>query len=322
MRKAMLRVALSVALFALTLQALGQSYPTRPIRMIIPYPPGGGSTNIGRLLAQELSENIGQQLVVDNRGGANGTIGMELAAQAPSDGYTIVFALTAQLAINPSYYPELRYDPVRDYAPISLLGTAPYVLVAHPSVPAKSVKEMLALAKSQSGKLTHASSGTGGIPHLAFEMLKMMGGIDIPHVPYKGGGAALPDLLGGRVQFLISTVSPVLPHLRSGKLRPLGATSPKRVPSLPEVPSIGETIPGYAVLTWYAVMAPAGTPKNVVAKLNAEFVKAVNAPAVKEKLRTYDFEVIGSTPEELGKYIRSEIATWAKAVKASGAKAN
>ena len=322
MRKAMLRVALSVALFALTLQAFGQSYPTRPIRMIIPYPPGGGSTNIGRLLAQELSENIGQQLVVDNRGGANGTIGMELAAQAPSDGYTIVFALTAQLAINPSYYPELRYDPVRDYAPISLLGTAPYVLVAHPSVPAKSVKEMLALAKSQPGKLTYASSGTGGIPHLAFEMLKMMGGIDIPHVPYKGGGAALPDLLGGRVQFLISTVSPVLPHLRSGKLRPLGATSPKRVPSLPEVPSIGETIPGYAVLTWYAVMAPAGTPKNVVAKLNAEFVKAVNAPAVKEKLRTYDFEVIGSTPEELGKYIRSEIATWAKAVKASGAKAN
>lgn len=320
--KKVVRVSLSIALFAMTLQAFGQPYPTRPIRMIIPYPPGGGSTVIGRQLAQKVSEGLGQQLVVDNRGGANGTIGMELAAQAPSDGYTIVFALTAQLAINPSFYPKLPYDPVRDYTPITLLGSAPYLLVAHPAVPARSVKEILALAKSRPGKLTYASSGTGGIPHLAFEMLQSMGGIDIVHVPYKGGGAALPDLLGGQVQFLISTVSPVLPHVRSGKLNAIGVTSPKRLPTLPDLPAIAETIPGYAVLTWYAVLAPARTPKNIVARLNAEFVKALNVHEIKERLKTYDFEVIGSTPEQLGKYIRTEIATWAKVVKASGVKPN
>lgn len=320
--KKVVRVSLSIALFAMTLQAFGQPYPTRPIRMIIPYSPGGGSTVIGRQLAQKVSEGLGQQLVVDNRGGANGTIGMELAAQAPSDGYTIVFALTAQLAINPSFYPKLPYDPVRDYTPVTLLGSAPYLLVAHPAVPARSVKEILALAKSRPGKLTYASSGTGGIPHLAFEMLKSMSGLDIVHVPYKGGGAALPDLLGGQVQFLISTVSPVLPHVRSGKLNAIGVTSPKRLLALPNLPAIGESIPGYEVLTWYAVLAPARTPKNIVARLNAEFVKALNVHEIKERLQTYDFEVIGSTPEQLGKYIRTEIATWAKVVKASGAKPN
>ncbi len=315
-----MRVVWSIALVVVALPGFGQSYPVRPIRLVIPYPPGGGTTLIGRPLAQRVSDSLGQQLVVDNRGGANGTVGMELAAKAPPDGYTIVLALTAQLAINPSFYPQLPYDPVRDYAPVTLLGTAPYLLVAHPSVPVKSLKELIELARSKPGQLTFASSGTGGIPHLAFEMLKSIAGIDMIHVPYKGGGAALPSLIGGQVQFTISTVSPVQPHVRSGRLRAIAVTSAKRSQTMPELPTIAETLPGYAVSTWYAVLAPARTPQTIVARLNGAFVKALDIPEIKETLLTYDFEAIGSTPEQLGQYIRSEIARWAKVVKASSAK--
>jgi tripartite-type tricarboxylate transporter receptor subunit TctC len=315
----------ALAAFAIVLPTIAsysyaQTYPTRPVRMIIPYPAGGGTTTIGRLLAQKVAEDLGQGVVVDNRGGANGTIGMELAAQAPPDGYTIVLPLTAQVAINPAFYPKLPYDPIRDYTPVTLLGSAPYVLIAHPSVAAKTVKDVLALAKSKPGQLTCASSGTGGIPHLALEMLKSMGHVDIVHVPYKGGGAALPDLLGGQVQFLFVVVSTAMPLARSGKVNAIGVTSLKRSASMPDVPAIAETLPGYSASTWYAILAPARTPANIVSRLNASFVKALRFPDVTEKLKTFDFEPVGSTPQQLAQFMRSEMTRWAKVVKDSGVK--
>ena len=315
----LIRAALLIALL-LVLDAFGQNYPIKPLRLVLPYPPGGGTELIARPLAQKVSESLGQQIIVDTRGGANGNIGMELAAKAPPDGYTIVLALTAQLAINPSFYSKLPYDPVRDYAPITLLGTAPYLLVAHPSVPAKSLPELIALARSKPGRLTFASSGNGGIPHLAFEMLKSTAGIDLIHVPYKGGGPALIDLIGGQVQLLINTISPLLPYIHSGKLRAIAVTSAKRSRTMHGLPAIAETLPGYEVSTMYGVLAPARTPKAIVNTLNAAFVNALRVSEIRERLAAYDFEPMGSTPEQLGDRMRSEIAKWAKVVKDTGAR--
>ncbi len=296
-------------------------YPSKPIRLVLPYPPGGGSDTIVRPLAQRLSAEFGQQVVIDNRGGAGGAIGMEAVARAAPDGYTIVLALTAQLAVNVSLYKKLPYDPVRDYAPITLLATGPYLLVVHPSLPVTSVKELIALARARPGQITYASSGNGSGGHLAAELLKSMTGTNMLHIPYKGGGPALIDVLAGQVQVLFATYVSSRGHIQTGRLRALGVSTAKRPAAIPDMPTISEAgVPGYDSGVWYAMLAPAGTPPDVITRLNHEIVRALNQPDFHKLLVDQAIDPIGGTPEQLGDFIRSEIAKWAKVVKASGAK--
>jgi len=302
------------------LPVLAQSYPSKPIRLVLPYPPGGGTDVIARPLAQKLTEQLGQQVIVDNRGGAGGNIGMEFVAKSPADGYTLLFALTAQYAVNLSLYPKLPYDPVRDYAPISLLANAPYLLVVHPALPAKSVAELVALVKARPGQLSYSSSGNGSGAHLAGEMLRSLARVEIVHVPYKGAGPAMPDLIAGQVQLSFITYTAAGPHIKTGRLRALGVTTAKRSPTLPDLPAIGETVAGYDSAVWYGFAAPAGTPLEIVSKLNAEVLRVLAAPDFRSRITLEAVSPIGSTPEEFGSFMKSEIVRWAKVVKDSGAK--
>ena len=313
------RCALGIMLIV-ALPVLAQSYPVKPIRLVLPYPPGGGTDVIARPLAQKLTEQLGQQVIVDNRGGAGGNIGMEFVAKSPADGYTLLFALTAQYAVNLSLYPKLPYDPVRDYAPISLLANAPYLLVVHPALPAKSVAELVALVKARPGQLSYSSSGNGSGAHLAGEMLRSLAHVEIVHVPYKGAGPAMPDLIAGQVQLSFITYTAAGPHIKTGRLRALGVTTAKRSPTLPDLPAIGETVAGYDSAVWYGFAAPAGTPPEIVSKLNAEVLRVLAAPDFRSRITLEAVSPIGSTPEEFGSFMRSEIVRWAKVVKDSGAK--
>jgi len=296
-----------------------QPFPSKPIRLVLPYPPGGGSDTIARPMAQKLTENLGQQVIVENRGGANGNIGMEAVARSPADGYTIVLALTAQLAINPSLYQKIPYDPVKDYAPITLLGSGTYLLVVHPSLPVKSVKELIALARARPGELAYSSSGNGSGGHLAAELLNSMTGIRMLHVPYKGGGPALMDLIAGQVQVLFATQLASWSHVQSGRVRALAVSTAKRPASLPDLPTIAEAgVPGYDSGVWYGILAPAGTPRDIIARLNSEIVRVLNQPDYRKFLVGNAIEPVGSPPEQLGQYIKSEIVKWAKVVKDAG----
>ena len=308
---------LCLPLLMLALQAYGQNYPAKPVRLILPYPPGGGTDLVARPLAQKLGDSLGQQVIVDNRGGANGTIGMELAAKSPPDGYTIVLALTAQLVLNPAFYPRLPYDPVRDYTPITLLGTTPYLLTVHPALPVKSVKDLIALAKSKPGQLAYSSSGNGGIPHLAGKMLDRMAGTEMVHVPYRGGGPALLDLMAGQVQLNFAVIPAAMPHVKAGKLRAVAVTTAKRSQAVPGLATIGETLSGYEVTTWFGVFAPARTPAAVTGRLNREIVSMLGTPDMKDRFPD-GFESTGSSPEELARYLRSELARWGKLIRENG----
>jgi tripartite-type tricarboxylate transporter receptor subunit TctC len=298
---------------------IAQPYPTKPVRLVLPYPPGGGSDTIARPLAQKMSEGLGQQVVVENRGGANGNIGMEAVARSAPDGYTVVFALSAQLAINPGLYQKIPYDPLRDYAPVTLFGSGVYLLVVHPSLPVKSVQELIALAKARPGQLAYSSSGNGSGGHLAAELLNSMTGVRMLHVPYKGGGPALMDLIAGQVQVLFATQLASWPHVRSGRVRALAVSTAKRPSSLPDLPTIAEAgVPGYDSGVWYAVLAPAGTPREIIARLNGEIIRALNLPDYRGFLVNNGIEPIGSPPEELTRTIKSELAKWAKVIQAAG----
>ncbi len=300
-------------------QGAAAGYPNKPIRLVLPYPPGGGSDTIARPLAQKLSENLGQQVIVDNRGGASGNIGMEIAARAAPDGYTMLMALTAQLAVNVSLFRKIPYDPVRDYEPITLLGSGGYILVVHPSLPVRSVRELIALARARPGQLAYSSSGNGSGGHLAAELLNTMAGIKMLHVPYKGGGPALMDLIAGQVQVLFSTQLASWPHVQSGRVRALAVSTAKRPASLPDLPTVAEAgVPGYDSGVWYGVLAPAGTPRGIIAKLNGEIVRVLNHPDYRSLLVNNTIEPIGSPPEELGAFIRSEIKKYAKLIKDAG----
>jgi tripartite-type tricarboxylate transporter receptor subunit TctC len=297
------------------------AFPTKPIRFVVPFAPGGSTDTLARTLGQKISEGLGQQVVIDNRTGANGNIGMEIVANAPPDGHTIVLGYIANVAIGPSLYDKLPYDPVKDYEPITLIATSPNVLVAHPSVKATNMKELIALAKAQPGKLNYASASVGSVGHLTGELIDQLAGIKMTHIAYKGSGQAVTDLLGGHIQLMYSGFSSTLPHIKSGKLRAIAQTGAKRSPALPDVPTIAESgFPGFEATAWYGVHAPAHTPKPIVARLNAEFVKALNLPDVRERLSGLGFEISASTPEFYGSYIKSEIRKWAKVVKASGAR--
>lgn len=298
-----------------------EGYPSKPVRLVLPYPPGGGTDTIARPLAQRLSEHMGQQVVVENRGGAGGNIGMEAAARAAPDGYTIVMALTAQLAVNPSLYRKLPYDPIKDFAPITLFAEGPYILVVHPSLPVKSVKELIALARARPNEITVASSGNGSGGHLAAELLKSMTGIRMVHVPYKGGGPALVALLSGEIQVLFSTYASGRGHIESGRIRALAVSTAKRPAVIPDLPTVAEAgVPGYDSGVWYALLAPAGTPRAIVARLNTEIVRVLNEPQYRKMLFNAAITPIGSTPEALARYIRKETAKWAKVVEESGAR--
>ena len=314
----------ALALFAVTAVAAAAEppYPVRPVRFIVPFAPGGSTDTLARTLAQRLSDAFGQQVVVDNRSGGNGNIGTELVARALPDGHTIVLGYIANLGIGPSLYAKLPYDPVRDFAPVTQLAAAPNILVAHPSVPVKSVRELIAYAKANPQKVNYASAAVASLGHLAGELLNSSAGIHMQHVPYKGSGQAVIDLLAGQIQVMFSGMSSVMPHIKANKLRPLAVTGAQRSPAAPEVPTIAESgYPGFEASAWYGVLAPAGTPKAIVARLNAEILRVLKIPEVKERLENVGFEIVGGTPEAFAQYIRSEIEKWARVVKASGIKA-
>jgi tripartite-type tricarboxylate transporter receptor subunit TctC len=300
-------IVAGLAASLLAAAALAQGYPAKPIRLIVPFAAGGGNDNIARLVGKQLSESLGQPLVIDNRPGAGGVLGAELAAKAAPDGYTLFLGGVGSHAVNPNLNANLPYDPIRDFAPVALLASAPLILVVHPSVPAASFKAFVALARSKPGQLNYASNGNGTSSHLAAVMFDSMAGVDMVHVPYKGLSPALTDLLSGRVQLMFSSVVAILPHIRAEKLRGLAVTGAKRMPSMPDLPTIAESgLPGYEASSWYGVLAPAGTPREIVVKLNAEFVKALAQPEVRTSLVAEGAEPIGGTPEQFAAYIISE----------------
>jgi tripartite-type tricarboxylate transporter receptor subunit TctC len=312
---------LCAALAAVAMPAGAQQYPTRPVRFVVPFAPGGSTDTLARTIGLKLADALGQQVVVDNRPGGNGDIGMLIVAKAPPDGHTILLGYIANLAIAPSLYVKMPYDPVKDYAPVTQIATSPNVLTAHPSVQAKSLKELIALAKANPGAVNFASTGIASVGHLTGELLNNLGGMKMTHVPYKGGGQAIIDLLGGHVQVMFSGFTAAMPHIKSGKVRALAVTGAKRSPALAEVPTIAEQgFPGVEATAWYGVLAPAGAPKPIVTRLHDETVRILKLPDVNQRLDGLGFEIVGSTPEQFGAYIRSEIRKWAKVVKASGAR--
>jgi tripartite-type tricarboxylate transporter receptor subunit TctC len=293
-----------------------QSYPSKPIRFIVPFPPGGGNDLVARELAQYLAEPLGQPVIVDNRPGASTIIGTELAAKAAPDGHTIFMGNNSTLAINPNLYRKLPYDAVKDFAPVSLLASAPFVLLVHPSLPVRSVKELIALARARPGQLNFGSAGTGITTHLAGEMFNIMARVNMVHIPYKGAGPAMTDLIAGHIQLAFNNVLSALPHVRSGRLRALGVTSAERSRVLPDLPTIAESgLPGYEASVWYAVLAPARTPPQIVSRLNTEFLKVLQQPKVQERLSSDGAAIVGSTPEVLATTIESDIVRWGRIIK-------
>jgi tripartite-type tricarboxylate transporter receptor subunit TctC len=316
-------LVLSMVLLVSTMDSsFAQTYPTKPIRIIVPFAPGGGSDILSRILGPKLTKSWGQSVIVDNRGGAGGIVGTEMVAKAPPDGYTLTMGYIGTHAINPSLYPKLSYDPVKDFAPVALVAAMPNILVVHPSLPVKSVQELIALAKSKPGELNYGSGGVGTAPHLAGELFNYMAGVKMVHIPYKGSGPALTELLGGHLSLMFNTMVQTTPHVKADKLRGLGVTSAKRSAAIPELPTIAESgLPGYEMVGWFGVLAPAGTPKEIVTKLNIEINKILNMPDVKELLVTLGSEPTGiTTPEQFGAFIKAEITKWAKVVKESGMK--
>jgi tripartite-type tricarboxylate transporter receptor subunit TctC len=309
----------ALALLAGTVAA--QPYPSKAVRVIAGFPPGSGADITARVIGVKLYEATGQQFFVDNRPGAGSNIAAELAAKSPPDGYTLFIGTVAN-TINATLYSKLPFDFARDFAPVALTTAAPNVLVVHPSVPVKSVKELVALAKSRPGQLNFASAGTGTAPHLSGELFNAMAGVKMTHVPYKGSPPAVIDLVAGSVDVMFSPASSVIPHVKSGRLRALAVTTAARLPSLPELPTVAESgLKGYETITWFGFVAPAKTPPAIVTRLNAEIVKALALPDVRSQFELQGIEILGGTPERFADYIREEIAKWAKAIRLSGAKA-
>jgi tripartite-type tricarboxylate transporter receptor subunit TctC len=302
--------------------ALAQNFPTKPLRVVVGLAPGGGTDIVARMVGQRLTGAIGQQVIIDNRAGASGNIAAEIVARAPADGYTLI-VVTASHAINPSLYSKLSYDPIKDFSAITQLTAQPYLFVVNPSVPAKNVKEFVALAKSRKGGLTYASSGSGLLGHLGMELLKSQARFDAVHIPYKGAGPALVDTIAGQVDVFFPTIISGLPQVRNGKVRVIGVTTLKRAALLPDVPTVAEQgFPGYEVSGWYGLLAPAGTPKDVIGVLNREVAKVLRSPEGKERLAAEGAEGVGNSPEEFTAYMQSEMVKWAKVVKQSGARAD
>jgi tripartite-type tricarboxylate transporter receptor subunit TctC len=292
-----------------------QAYPVKPVRIVVPYPPGGGNDIVVRAYSPRLTERLGQSIVVDNRGGATGAIGTEMVARSAPDGYTLLSHTNAGLVILPHLNPDLRYDPVKDFAPITLAASSPYLLVVHPKVPAT-----IALAKARPGSLNFSSSGNGSSTHLAGLVFCKMAGVNMVHIPYKGSGPAVTDLIAGQIQTRFSSIPPSLQHVKAGRLRALAVTSAKRFSVLPEIPAVAETLPGYEVNSWYGLLAPAGTPPAIIRRLNADMVAALQAPDTRARLEVDGSEAVGSSPERFAATIREELKHWGPIVKEAGAR--
>ena len=310
----------AVAVFRTMPDAGAQTYPDRPLRLVVPFATGGTSDILARFVAPPLWAALGQPVVVDNRPGAGSNVGNEIVAKAPADGYTLLMA-TPALASNQALYGKLNYDPVANFAPVTLVAEIPIALVVHPSMPTKSVKELVALAKAQPDKLNFGSSGNGGIGHLVGEMFKTATGVNMIHVPYKGNGPALVDLMSGVLNLTFTDIAGGMPYIKAGKMRPLAIASKRRSALLPDVPTMIEAgVPGFEATTWFAVFATGGTPQPVVNRLNAEIVKAVHAPEMRDRLTNLGCEVVGNKPEELAAFLKAEMVKWSKVIKESGAK--
>jgi len=299
-----------------------QSFPVKPVRVITPFTAGSAIDTLARVVGQKLGDTWGQQVVIDNRIGANGIIGTEAAAKAPPDGYTVYLGNISTLAVNPHLYLKLPYDALRDFAPVTLAATIPVVLVVHPSLPVKSVRELIPLAKAHPGQLNYASGGTGSAQHLPMEMLRVETGINIVHVPYKGLGPAFSDVLGGQVPMMFTGVSNVVPYMKTGRLRVLAIGSPKRSATLPDVPTVAEAgVPGFDFDSWTGYLVPVGTPRELIVKLHADITRTLAASEVRDKLVTLGFDLVGGTPEAFATLIRNDIARFGKLIKAAGIKA-
>jgi len=308
--------ALLFAVLSVAAPVSGQQYPVRPVRMLIGFPPGGGTDIVGRIVAQKLSENLGQQVVPENRGGATGMVAAELAARAAPDGYTIMMAHISAMSILPSLYPKMAYDTAKDFAPITLAAIGPNLLVVHPSLPVKNTKELIALARARPGQLHYASPGSGSVQHLSGELFKLQAKVDMLHVPYKGSGQSIVDLIAGHVQLNFDAVPVVIGHARQGRLRALAVTSEKRSALLPDIPTVSEAgVTGFDMGTWWGLVAPAAVNKDVVAKLYAESIKVLKQPDVRDRLANVGAEPGGNTPEQFGAFIRSESVKYARIVK-------
>lgn len=310
--------AVLAALVALTAtDAAAQAWPTRTVRMIVPFPAGGSADTLARLLGPKLSERLGQPVLAENRPGAGGNVGTELVAKAAPDGYTFLMGVSS-IAIAPSLYGSLAWDPVRNFTPVGLVATTPNILVVNPSVPARSVQELVTLAKTKPGQLNYASGGNGATNHLAGELFKRMTGTEIVHVPYRGNPLAVIDVLNGQVAMMFDFMITSLPHVREGKLRPLAVTGAKRSPQVPDLPTVAEAgVPGYEASTWFAVMAPAGTPGDIVRRLNAELNAALQLPDIRERLATLGAEPLGGTPEDVAARLRGDLAKWSEVIRAA-----
>jgi len=320
---AALPLAVCAALLLATGWASAQTYPAKPVRLIVPFAPGGGTDILGRMLCQKLTEALGQTFLVDNRGGAGGVIGAELAAKAPADGYTLLLGSPGPLTINPALQPRMSYDSLRDFAPITLATISAFTLVVHPALPVRSVKELVALAKAKPGRLNYGSGGNGSVAHFSVEQFKALAGVNIVHIPYKGSNPSLTDLVAGQLQMTIENMPVTLPYVRSGRLRMLAVGTKTRSAFVPELPTIDEAgVRGYESSTAFGVLAPAKTPSAIVASLNAELVKALRGADIKEKLTSLGMEPVGGTPEQYSAHIKEELAKYARIVKAAGIKAD
>ena len=301
--------------------ASAQTWPSKPLRMIVPFPPGGAVDVLGRAVGQKLGESLGQGVVIDNRAGAGGAVGSEAAAKSPADGYTLLMGSTSTISINPALVSKPTYDPSHDFVPVSQVAFVPHMLVASAAVPAANLREFIAYAKANPGRMNYASAGNGTPHHIAGEMFKQMAGVDLVHVPYKGTGPAVIDLLAGQVSFMSVEILAALPHVRAGKLRALGVATGSRSEVAPEIPTVAEAgLPGFEVTSWYGVLAPAGTPAPIVQRVAAEIAKAVGQADFRERLAGMGASPVGSGPEEFARFLRSENTRWANAVRASGAK--
>jgi len=299
--------------------AQAPAYPVKSVRLLVPSSPGGGTDILARVLAQKMSETFGQQFVVENRPGAGQVIGIEAVARSAPDGYTLLMAASA-IVINEVLYAKPPYDTLRDFAPVTLGASLPNILVVHPALPVKSVRELIVLAKTRAGQLNYSSAGSGTSPHLSMELFRLMAGITLTHIPYKGSGPATVDLLAGQVQLSMPNVLTALPHIKGGKLRGLGVTSGKRATGLPDIPAIAETLPGYEAIQWYGILAPAGTTRDIVGKLQAEIARILVLPEVRDRLAADGADAVGSRPDEFAAYIRAELAKWGKVVKTGSIK--
>ena len=314
-------VIVSVVLAAMPPLATAQAYPAKPIRWISPWPAGGANDIFSRAIGQKIGESLGQQVLVDSRPGAAGTIGSDIAAKAPADGYTLVMGSSPTHAIAPALYPALPYDPLRDFSAVTLVGSVPNVLVLHPSVPAKTVKEFIAVAKARPGKLNFASTGNGTSQHLSAELFKFMAGLDMVHIPYKGTAPALTELVAGQVDLAFENMPALIPHIQAGRLRALAVTTTKRSAVMPELPTIAEAaLPGYDASVWFGVFAPAGTPRPVIDRLHGEILKALQTQDLKSRMIAMGTDVSGMGPDDFSAYVRKEIPKWANLVKAAGVK--